>query len=213
MGEPGRAERAGKTYLGLQAAQRLGNACALIAELPDAVAGTLPAAVIGALRADGDLFLRGGLPLTETALLCALQVHRWESLAPPAGTRVVLEDRGPWSVAVYQAVIGGPAGGSVMTLARWILGTIGACGRCPLPPSCFSTTPAGACGGSSSGPDGRHGIRTAAHGGCRQRVRGTRRLPPARPDRARQDGHARFRLRRRDRRSLRAGHQQPRQGW
>jgi dTMP kinase len=117
---------AGKTYLGQQAARQLGGACALLPELPDAAAGTLPSAVITALRSGGDLFLRGGLPLTETALLCALQVHRWESLAPPPGARVVLEDRGPWSVAVYQAVIASHGEGSPLRLARWIMDVIGA---------------------------------------------------------------------------------------
>jgi thymidylate kinase len=116
----------GKTYLAQRALQRLDGACLLLSELPDAAAGTLPAAVIGALRSGGDLFLRGGLPLTETALLCALQVHRWESLAPPPGARVVLEDRGPWSVAVYQAVIASHSEGSPMRLARWIMSAIGA---------------------------------------------------------------------------------------
>jgi thymidylate kinase len=116
---------AGKTYLGQQAARRLGSACALLSELPDAEAGTLPASVIAALLAGGDLFLRGGLPLTETALLCALQVHRWESLAPPPGARVVLEDRGPWSVAVYQAVIAGRGESNPLALARWIMSVIG----------------------------------------------------------------------------------------
>lgn len=116
----------GKTYMGQQVAQRLGGSCVLLSELPDAAAGTLPAAVIAALRSGGDLFLRGGLPLTETALLCALQVHRWESLVPPPGAQVVLEDRGPWSVAVYQAVIAGHGEGSPVNLARWIMGAIGA---------------------------------------------------------------------------------------
>lgn len=117
---------AGKTYLAQQATRQLGGACVLLSELPDAAAGTLPAAVIAALRSGGDLFLRGGLPLTETALLCALQVHRWESLAPPPAARVVLEDRGPWSVAVYQAVIADHGKGSPMRLARWIMSVIGA---------------------------------------------------------------------------------------
>ena len=117
---------AGKTYLGQQAARQLGGTCVLLSELPDTAAGTLPAAVIAALRSGGDLFLRGGLPLTETALLCALQVHRWESLAPPPGARVVLEDRGPWSVAVYQAVIAAHGKGSPLDLARWIMSAIGA---------------------------------------------------------------------------------------
>lgn len=117
---------AGKTYLAQRAMRQLGSDCLLLAELPDAAAGTLPAAVIGALRSGGDLFLRGGLPLTETALLCALQVHRWESLTPPPGARAVLEDRGPWSVAIYQAVIADRGERSPMSVARWLMGVIGA---------------------------------------------------------------------------------------
>lgn len=95
----------GKTYLARAVAGRLGDICHLVCELPDTLQGTLPAAVIAALHEHGDLFLRTGMPLTETALLCALQIHRWESLAVPEATRVVLEDRGPYSVAVYQAAV------------------------------------------------------------------------------------------------------------
>jgi dTMP kinase len=96
---------AGKTYLARRAAGLLGTRCHLVAELPDSAAAGLPGQVISALQSAGDPFLRTGAPLTETLLLAALQVHRYESLPPIADGTVVLEDRGPLSVAVYQAVI------------------------------------------------------------------------------------------------------------
>jgi thymidylate kinase len=95
----------GKTYLAHRAAALLGSRCRLVAELPDSAAADLPGHVISALRGAGDAFLRTGVPLTETLLLAALQVHRYESLPPLTSRTVVLEDRGPLSVAVYQAVI------------------------------------------------------------------------------------------------------------
>ncbi len=95
----------GKTHLARQVAAQLGEACLLVSELPDSEAGTLPAAIIATLRRSGDLFLRTGQPLTETLLLSALQVYRWESLTAPAAVQLVLEDRGPYSVAVYQAAV------------------------------------------------------------------------------------------------------------
>jgi thymidylate kinase len=99
------ANGVGKTYLAHRAAALLGNRCHLVAELPDSAAGALPGHVISALQSGGDAFLRTGVPLTETLLLAALQVHRYESLPPLASGTAVLEDRGPLSVAVYQAVI------------------------------------------------------------------------------------------------------------
>ena len=99
------ANGVGKTYLAHRAAALLGSHCHLVAELPDSAAADLPGHVISALHATGDPFLRTGVPLTETLLLAALQVHRYESLPPLARGTVVLEDRGPLSVAVYQAVI------------------------------------------------------------------------------------------------------------
>jgi dTMP kinase len=95
----------GKTHLARNVSAILGADCALLAELPGSAAGTLPAAVIAALRGNGDLFLRTGTPLTETVLLSALHVHRWESMSAPARARLVLEDRGPYSVAAYQGAI------------------------------------------------------------------------------------------------------------
>jgi thymidylate kinase len=115
---------AGKTYLARRAAALAGPSCHLAAELPDSAG--LPAQVVTALRAGGDPFLRTGAPRTETLLLAALQVHRMETLpALPDGT-TVLEDRGPLSVAVYQAVIlhpGDPA--TALAAAEQILALIG----------------------------------------------------------------------------------------
>lgn len=95
----------GKSHLSRQVAERLGPRCVPLVELPDAQPAGLPGQVIAALRQDGDLFLRTGHPRTETLLLMGLQVHRFESLDPVAPGQVVLEDRGPHSVAVYQAAV------------------------------------------------------------------------------------------------------------
>lgn len=94
----------GKTHLARHAAARFGPGIRLLSELPDTPAGQLPGRVIAALRADGDPFLRTGHPGTETLLLAALQVHRYEATAGEPG-QVVLEDRGPYSVAAYQAAV------------------------------------------------------------------------------------------------------------
>jgi thymidylate kinase len=99
------ANGVGKTYLAHRAAALLGSRCHLVAELPASATADLPGRVISALQGAGDAFLRTGVPLTETLLLAALQVHRYESLPPLASRTVVLEDRGPLSVAVYQAAI------------------------------------------------------------------------------------------------------------
>jgi thymidylate kinase len=118
----------GKTYLAQLAAQQLGRQCLPLVELPDTPAAQLPGQVIGALRSAGDLFLRTGNPRTETLLLAALQVHRWESLGQVSPGQVVLEDRGPHSVAVYQAAVLADAAGvsdpQAMTTAWHILSTI-----------------------------------------------------------------------------------------
>ena len=95
----------GKTRLSRQAAERLGPRCVPLVELPDAPPAGLPGQVIAALHQDGDLFLRTGHPRTETLLLMGLQVHRFESLGPVTPGQVVLEDRGPHSVAIYQAAV------------------------------------------------------------------------------------------------------------
>ncbi|MFI2736653.1 thymidylate kinase [Streptomyces sp. NPDC018711] len=57
-----------------------------------------------AAAADGDRFLRGGFPASETLLLLAVQLHTWETIRTPLHTgRTVLEGRSLHSVAVYQA--------------------------------------------------------------------------------------------------------------
>ncbi|TDD31224.1 thymidylate kinase [Actinomadura sp. KC06] len=95
----------GKTYLAARAAALLGERCLHLQELPDSPADQIPGQVVAALHAVGDMWLRTGRPRTETLLLAALQVHRYEALPPHASHRMVLEDRGPHSVAVYQSVI------------------------------------------------------------------------------------------------------------
>jgi len=115
----------GKTHLVSAARVLLGTECIAVAELPDANPGSLPGQVIAALAAGGDLFLRGGAPFTETLLLAALQVHRYETTAPGAKCRLVLEDRGPLTVAVYQAAILEPDHDSAaLATARQILAMI-----------------------------------------------------------------------------------------
>jgi dTMP kinase len=100
-------EGVGKTQLIGRVAARLGPRCARVAELTDQTGDALPGRVISALSAAGDVFLRTGHPLTETFALLALKVREWEHLAaaPPPGVEIVLEDRGPDTVAVYQAAI------------------------------------------------------------------------------------------------------------
>ena len=99
------ANGTGKTYLARHVAAALGDRCHLLAELSDSPANGLPGQVIAALRDSGGQFLQSGAPRTETLLLAALQVHRHEALTGLSPGTVVLEDRGPLSVAVYQAVI------------------------------------------------------------------------------------------------------------
>jgi thymidylate kinase len=122
------ANGTGKTYLARRAAAALGDRCHLLAELPDSPAGGLPGQVVAALRDGGGRFLRSGVPRTETLLLAALQVHRHEALPALSPGTVVLEDRGPLSVAVYQAAVLHPgdqdaalaAAGQILALiAQW----------------------------------------------------------------------------------------------
>jgi len=94
----------GKSYLARRVATELGDQCVPLVELPDSPPNLLPGRIIDALLAGGDPFLRTGCPRTETLLLAALQVHRHETTTALPG-QVVLEDRGPHSVAVYQAAI------------------------------------------------------------------------------------------------------------
>jgi dTMP kinase len=60
--------------------------------------------------ADGDHFLRGGHPATETLLLLAIKMHDYEHHAAPALRRgqLVLEGRSVHSTAVYQSLIINP---------------------------------------------------------------------------------------------------------
>ncbi|MEV7006664.1 thymidylate kinase [Streptosporangium sp. NPDC051022] len=118
----------GKTHLIRQVAAVLEPACVPLVELPDAPPDLLSGRVIAALRQNGDLFLRTGTPRTETLLLMALQVHRHECLGDTGTGRVVLEDRGPHTVALYQAAILTPDGDDerALQLAEAILTTIGA---------------------------------------------------------------------------------------
>ncbi len=120
----------GKTHLARMAAARVGERCVPLVELGDVAPEGLPGSVVAALRANGDMFLRTGHPHTETLLLTALAVHRWESLRPIGPGQVVLEDGGPHSVAVYQAAViamrDGTSNQQAATTAWHILSTIAA---------------------------------------------------------------------------------------
>ncbi len=96
----------GKTHLATALAARLGTDCCLLRELSDASDDQVVAQVMGALAAAGDAFLRTGHPLTETFTLLALKVREHELVDRlPEPPRIVLEDRGVDTVAVYQAAI------------------------------------------------------------------------------------------------------------
>lgn len=84
-----------------------GPGCLRLEELTDVTGDSLSAQVIAALAAGGDPFLRGGHPLAETFALLALKVADTEQLAgrDMSGIELVIEDRGPDTVAVYQAAI------------------------------------------------------------------------------------------------------------
>lgn len=94
----------GKTHLAHLLARDLGEQCALVTELTDGGSGELTKTLIGALAADGDFFLRTGVPLTETFTLLALKVHDYERLGHSPAP-IMLEDRGVDTVAMYQSVI------------------------------------------------------------------------------------------------------------
>jgi dTMP kinase len=96
----------GKTYLARRLATRFGGSCQLLSELTDHRAG-LTRQVIAALTRPGATFLRTGHPITETFALLALKVYEYERLtrSAPVPPPLVLEDRGPDTVAVYQAAI------------------------------------------------------------------------------------------------------------
>jgi dTMP kinase len=96
----------GKTYLGQQVAHHLGPDCLHLTELTDQQADRLPGQVIAAMASRGGTFLRTGHPLTETLALIALKVREYENVDHSQTTaRVVLEDRGIDTVAIYQAAI------------------------------------------------------------------------------------------------------------
>ncbi|MFJ6776377.1 hypothetical protein ACIQOV_36380 [Kitasatospora sp. NPDC091257] len=97
------------------AAAALGELCVPLLELPDSRPQGLAGQVIAALYTGGDRFLRTGHPRTETLLLAALQVHRYESLPAVGDGRTVLEDRGPASVTAYQAAVLAEAAGATET--------------------------------------------------------------------------------------------------
>lgn len=111
----------GKTYLCGRLAARLGSRCLSLRELTDQRGKGLAGEVMEALTRSPDAFLRTGYPLTETFALLALKVREYESLqhlaaaATPeddasASPRIVIEDRGVDTVAVYQAaILGGTA--------------------------------------------------------------------------------------------------------
>jgi dTMP kinase len=94
----------GKTYLAHALADQLDPQCALVTELTDGGSGDLPKAIISALSERGDFFLRTGAPITETFALLALKVYEYERLRAQA-PRILLEDRGVDTVALYQAAI------------------------------------------------------------------------------------------------------------
>ncbi|MEV7872595.1 thymidylate kinase [Streptomyces sp. NPDC088124] len=88
-------------------AAELSPRCLRLGELTDQAGDTTPGRVIAALRSTQDLFLRTGHPVVETLAILALKVREYERLSESdmAGVKVVLEDRGVDSTAIYQAVI------------------------------------------------------------------------------------------------------------
>ncbi|MDQ7904694.1 hypothetical protein RB614_09190 [Phytohabitans sp. ZYX-F-186] len=118
----------GKTYLTGRLATRLGQSCRLVSELTDHGPEQLTGQVTAALARRAGTFLRTGHPVTEMFALLALKVYEYERLtADPRPPALVLEDRGPDTVAVYQAAImtlGQPAAAAaeivdrVLTTAR-----------------------------------------------------------------------------------------------
>jgi dTMP kinase len=105
-------EGAGKTYLSGHLASLLGPGCVMVSEVTDHGPDTTEGRIIAALSACGDPFLRTGHPAAETLALLALKARAYSSVMSSAapGTRLVLEDRGPDTVAVYQAAILHPSG-------------------------------------------------------------------------------------------------------
>jgi dTMP kinase len=100
-------EGVGKTTAIAALVRSWGPGCLRLEELTDVTGDGLSARVIAALAAGGDPFLRSGHPLAETFALLALKVADTEQLAgrDMSGIELVVEDRGPDTVAVYQAAI------------------------------------------------------------------------------------------------------------
>ena len=120
-------EGAGKTYLCGKLARQLGAKCLLVDEITDHGQHTQEGQVVAALFSGGDPFLRTGHPAAETLALLALKAcaySRVRSSAMP-GTRLVLEDRGPDTVAAYQPAILNPDAtpAQLLDIARQILAT------------------------------------------------------------------------------------------
>lgn len=121
-------EGVGKTYFARLLAKRLGDRGIVVGEITDQAADSLVGQVIAALSRGGDPWLRTGRPTTETVALLALKVSEHESLAARARQhgKIVIEDRGVDSVALYQAAILGAHGvpqEDVDALARRIYAT------------------------------------------------------------------------------------------
>jgi dTMP kinase len=96
----------GKSHLARRLALGVGTQCRLVHELTDLAADHLPGQVIAALAGAGGTFLRTGHPLTETFALLALKVREYELIQAQAPhMRLIVEDRGVDTVAVYQAAI------------------------------------------------------------------------------------------------------------
>ncbi|RLK58384.1 hypothetical protein [Actinokineospora cianjurensis] len=108
-------EGVGKTHLARSVAARV-SGCRLLEEITDSDVDPFTGAVVAALSAGGDRFLRTGHPRAETLALLALKARAREAVdALPAPPPVVLEDRGIDTVALYQAVILTPATGDPAT--------------------------------------------------------------------------------------------------
>jgi dTMP kinase len=74
--------------------------------------------------ADGDGFLRGGCPASETMLLLSIKMFDYENCLPALRRgRAVLEGRSLLTVAVYQSLIMHGDDGAALTEARAILAT------------------------------------------------------------------------------------------
>jgi dTMP kinase len=120
-------EGAGKTYLCRRLASQLGAGCLLVDEISDHGQDTQEGQVVAALASGGDPFLRTGHPAAETLALLALKARAYSVVMSSAasGTRLVLEDRGPDSVAAYQPAILNPAAtpARLLDTARQILAT------------------------------------------------------------------------------------------